>query len=57
MKEQSQLNELAEQAYRAYAEHQEWTAHNGQALPQWDGVREDIQAAWEAAVLRVAELS
>ena len=39
----------AQIAYEAYAEHRAWQYYQGNPLPPWDGVRPDIQAAWEAA--------
>lgn len=53
----TQLNEVASEAYNAYSQHQDWTAYNGKAMPQWDELREDIRDAWEAAVSKVAELT
>jgi hypothetical protein len=54
---QTQLRNLAQTGYEAYAEHQHWKAFNGQPIPVWGDVREDIKNAWEAAVLAVAEVS
>jgi hypothetical protein len=40
-------------AYEAYAAHQEWKNYAGQPIPPWDSVREDIKAAWAAAMSAV----
>lgn len=41
---------LAQMAYEAYAEHQGWKNYQGDPIPQWEGVRDDIKAAWQVAV-------
>lgn len=44
------MGNLAQVAYEAYAEHQGWKNYQGNPIPQWDEVREDIKQAWQAAV-------
>jgi hypothetical protein len=41
---------LAQVAYEAYAAHQQWKNYNGDPIPPWHEVREDIKDAWQAAV-------
>lgn len=54
---QTELRSIAQSGYEAYAEHQEWTSYNGSPIPVWGDVREDIKAAWECAVVAIAEVS
>ena len=44
-------------AYNTYREHQGGKAFNGQPIPTWDKVREDIRRAWEAAAAAVREVA
>jgi hypothetical protein len=43
----------ARRAYTTYARTVDWTAVNGDPLPQWDNVSEKIQEAWIRAVATV----
>lgn len=45
-----EIKALARVAYEAYAEHQDWKNYQGNPIPQWEEVRDDIKAAWGAAV-------
>lgn len=47
---------LAQVAYEAYAEHQQWVNYQGTPIPPWEGVREDIKDAWATAVSKVLEV-
>lgn len=47
--------DFAKLAYEAYAAHQGWKNYQGNPIPQWDEVREDIRAAWNVAVQAVLE--
>lgn len=40
----------AQNAYDKYCGTREWKAFNGDKLPQWDAVNEEIKAGWYAAV-------
>ena len=41
---------LGKALYEGYAQHTDWKSlASGAALPQWDGLRPDIQAAWKAS--------
>lgn len=42
--------DLAQVAYEVYAAHQGWKNYQGNPIPPWNDVREDIQQAWGAAV-------
>lgn len=46
---------LAQMAYEAYAEHQDWKNYQGNPIPPWSEVRDDIKAAWQAAVAAIKE--
>ena len=41
---------LSQVAYEAYASHQDWKNYQGLPIPPWSDVRDDIKAAWDAAV-------
>jgi len=41
--------EPAELAYNAYCQNRNWKAVNGDPLPLWPDVKDDIKAAWHAA--------
>jgi hypothetical protein len=49
------MSDLAKVAYEAYAEHQEWKNYQGNPIPQWEEVREDIKSAWRVAVQAVLQ--
>lgn len=57
MPEQTELQNLAQVGYEAYAEHQNWTAFNGSSIPVWGDVRADIKTAWEMAALAISVAS
>lgn len=41
---------LAEVAYTAYCDERQWKGFNGDPLPLWNVVRDDIKSAWVAAI-------
>lgn len=41
---------IPQTAYEAYAKHQQWKNFQGQPIPPWHAVREDIKQAWVAAI-------
>ena len=41
---------LAQIAYEAYAAHQHWKNYQGNPIPPWEQVRDDIKDAWHCAV-------
>lgn len=43
-------------AYEAYAQHQGWKNYQGNPIPQWDAVRQDIKDAWDTAVQAVLDV-
>lgn len=43
-------------AYETYAAHQGWKNHEGNPIPPWDEQREDIKAAWRAAIMAALEV-
>lgn len=45
--------QLAEDAYSGYCEHRGWKSFNGEPLPRWSEVKEDIKSGWRAAVAAV----
>jgi hypothetical protein len=44
------MPDYARMAYEAYAEHQEWTNDQGNPIPPWHEVPQDIKDAWTHAV-------
>ena len=40
--------------YEAYCEHAGWIGYNGDSLPDWNDVDEDIRAHWEYAAVVLA---
>lgn len=50
-----QQKSLGQCAFEAYAEHQNWTAYNGERIPDWDNAKPGVQGAWEAAADAVIE--
>jgi len=54
--ENTELANLAQIAYEVYAEHQNWKNYQGNPIPQWDQVRDDIKQAWQAAVRAIIDL-
>ena len=44
------MPDYAKIAYEAYAEHQGWKNYQGNPIPTWDAVRQDIKDAWTHAV-------
>lgn len=51
------MPDYARIAYEAYAEHQDWKNYQGNTIPTWDDVRQDIKDAWDAAVQAVLNVS
>jgi hypothetical protein len=49
------MPDYAQIAYEAYAEHQGWKNYQGQPIPTWDSVRQDIKEAWDVAARAVLE--
>lgn len=47
---------LGKIAYEAYSENRNWKTYDDKPMPKWDELRPEIQAAWEAAADKVAEL-
>ena len=47
------MPDLAQIAYEAYAAHQDWKNYQGNPIPAWADVRQDIKDAWDAAVQAV----
>ena len=50
------MTDYARLAYEAYAEHQGWKNYQGNPIPTWDVVRQDIKDAWGAAASKVLDL-
>ena len=42
-------------AYEAYCEHRKWKGFNGDPLPQWPEVRQDIKLGWQRAAQAVLD--
>lgn len=55
--ENSELTHLAQIAYEVYAEHQNWKNYQGNPIPPWDQVRDDIKGAWVSAIRAVLDLA
>jgi hypothetical protein len=51
------MPDYAKIAYEAYAEHQDWKNYQGNPIPTWDVVRQDIKDAWDAEVRAVLDLA
>ena len=49
------MKTLGQVGYEAYAEHQEWKNFQGNPIPHWDTLREDIKAAWEVSAQASAD--
>ncbi len=43
------MPDLGQIGYEAYAKHQEWKNYQGNPIPPWSEVRQDIKDAWNAA--------
>jgi hypothetical protein len=50
------MPDYAKIAYEAYAERQDWKNYQGNPIPTWDVVRQDIKDAWGAAVRVVLDV-
>lgn len=50
------LDSLAKAAYDAYCGERNWKSFNGDPLPQWDGVREDIKTGWRKSAAAVINI-
>ena len=44
---------IGQVGYEAYAEQQDWKNYQGNAIPAWDEVRDDIKTAWQCAAQAV----
>lgn len=49
------MPDYAKMAYEAYAEHQEWKNFQGNPIPPWTEVRQDIKDAWDVALQTVLD--
>lgn len=47
------LEKYGEIAYNAYCETRDWKSYNGDPLPKWPDVREDIKHGWKKATSKV----
>lgn len=47
------MPDYAQMAYEAYAEHQGWKNFQGNPIPPWQDVRQDIKDAWDVAIQTV----
>ncbi|MBS2531559.1 hypothetical protein KGQ20_02110 [Catenulispora sp. NF23] len=48
------FDDLGRVAYEAYCQARDWSAYDGQTLPQWEDQHPDLRRAWEAAAAAVA---
>lgn len=49
------MKNLGQVAYEAYCENRGWKSFNGEPLPHWDNVKEDIRKSWEIAAKAVEQ--
>lgn len=56
LQEDTNRQELARTAYEAYADDSEWKNYQGNSMPQWHELPEDIRQHWRAAIKKVTEL-
>ncbi len=42
------MPDLGQICYEAYAKHQNWKNYQGNPIPPWEDVRQDIKDAWQA---------
>jgi hypothetical protein len=51
------IHSIAQKGYHVYCKSVGYKTFDGKDLPQWPHLGEDRQACWEAAVMRVVNLS
>ncbi len=54
--EDTNTQELARVAYEAYAADSDWKNYQGNPMPQWQDLPENIRQHWRAAIKKVTEL-